>query len=94
MLDNPTFKKVIENTPLVSVDICLICNGKILLGKRKNEPLKGFFFTPGSRIFKNETLNDCLKRVAISELGLVVNDNWGAKLMGAWDHFYENSFFW
>lgn len=41
MLDSQTFKVVIENTPLVSIDLCLICNGQILLGKRNNEPLKG-----------------------------------------------------
>ena len=27
---------------------------KILLGKRKNDPLKGFFFTPGGRVLKND----------------------------------------
>jgi hypothetical protein len=26
MLDAQTFKTVIENTPLVSIDLCLICN--------------------------------------------------------------------
>ena len=41
MLDAQTFKSVIENTPLVSIDLCLICNGQILLGKRSNEQLKG-----------------------------------------------------
>tara|TARA_B110000879_G_C10931572_1_gene416176 strand:+ start:277 stop:753 length:477 start_codon:yes stop_codon:yes gene_type:complete len=93
MIDKLTFKKVIENAPLVSVDLCVICNGKILLGKRKNEPLKGIFFTPGARILKNERFIDCLKRVALSELGLVIDDTWEAELMGVWDHFYENSFF-
>ena len=93
ILDKATFKKVVENVPLVSVDLCIICDGKILLGKRKNDPLKGFYFTPGARILKNETYNDCLKRVAKSELGLIIDDIKQAELMGIWDHFYKNSIF-
>ena len=41
MLDAQTFKTVIENTPLVSIDLCLVCDGQVLLGKRTNDPLKG-----------------------------------------------------
>jgi len=91
MLDALTFRTVIENTPLVSIDICLVHNEKILLGKRNNEPLKGQWFTPGGRILKNESWQDCLRRVAQSELGVNVDDTGGFKLMGVWDHFYENS---
>ena len=51
MLDAHTFKTVIGNAPLVSIDFCLVCEGQILLGKRNNEPLKGEWFTPGGRIY-------------------------------------------
>ncbi|WP_443630002.1 NUDIX domain-containing protein [Candidatus Njordibacter sp. Uisw_056] len=91
MLDARTFKTVLENTPLVSIDLCLICNSQILLGKRSNEPLKGRWFTPGGRIHKNETWQDALLRIAEVELGLsgiAVED---FSLMGIWDHFYSNS---
>ena len=52
VLDIATFKIIIENTPLVSIDLCLICGGQILLGRRNNEPLKGVWFTPGGRVLK------------------------------------------
>lgn len=91
MLDNQTFKTVVEHTPLVSIDICLVCDGWILLGKRNNEPLKGQWFTPGGRILKNETWQACLKRVARSEMGILVDDLREFKLMGVWDHLYNNS---
>tara|TARA_B100001093_G_scaffold319000_1_gene304376 strand:+ start:1549 stop:2019 length:471 start_codon:yes stop_codon:yes gene_type:complete len=93
MLDISTFRVVVENAPLVSIDLCIICNGEILLGHRKNEPLKGAWFTPGGRILKNEAYFDCLKRIARSELGLTGEDTKEAKLMGIWDHFYSNSAF-
>jgi colanic acid biosynthesis protein WcaH len=82
---------VIENTPLVSIDLCLVCDGQVLLGKRTNEPLKGRWFTPGGRIYKNETWQDALIRVAEVELGLSGIVVEGFSLMGMWDHFYNNS---
>jgi len=92
MLETDVFKTIVANAPLVSIDICLIHNNRILLGKRINEPLKGRWFTPGGRIFKNETLQECLRRVADFELGIAIEDLPRLKLMGAWDHLYENSF--
>ena len=55
MLDSQTFKTVVENTLLISLDICLVSGGQILLGRRNNQPLKGVWFTPGGRIHKNES---------------------------------------
>ncbi len=91
MLDAQTFKVVIKNAPLVSIDLCLVCNGQILLGKRRNEPLKGIWFTPGGRIHKNETWQDALLRIAEVELGLSGISVEKFELMGVWDHFYTNS---
>ena len=91
MLDVLTFKAVVENNPLVSIDLCLVCDGQLLLGKRTNEPLKGEWFTPGGRIHKNETWQDALLRIAEAELGLSGIAVEGFALMGVWDHFYNNS---
>ena len=91
MLDPKKFKIIIESTPLVSIDLCIVFDSQILLGKRKNQPLKGVWFTPGGRILKNETWQDCLLRVASSELELEVRDPNQFLLMGVWDHFYKNS---
>ena len=91
MLELSKFKAVVQNTPLVSIDLCLIFNGHMLLGKRKNDPLKGEWFTPGGRIYKNETWQNSLLRITSVELGLrdiLVED---FSLMGVWDHFYKNS---
>ena len=93
MLDISTFRAVVKNAPLVSIDLCIIYDGQILLGHRNNEPLKGAWFTPGGRILKNEAYFDCLRRVARSELGLTDEDAKQARLMGIWDHFYSNSAF-
>lgn len=90
MLDKGTFKTVVESTPLVSIDLCLVFEGKLLMGLRQNEPLRGQWFTPGGRLLKNERWQDGLARIAQTELGLSVNSD-DFELMGVWDHFYENS---
>ncbi|WP_366509057.1 NAD-dependent epimerase/dehydratase family protein [uncultured Paraglaciecola sp.] len=47
MLDSKNFKTIVENTPLVSIDLCIISDSQILLGKRNNQRLRGMWFTPG-----------------------------------------------
>ncbi len=91
LLDVLTFETVVENTPRVSIDLCLVCDDQVLLGKRNNDPLKGEWFTSGGRIRKNETWQDALLRVAEAELRLssIVVEHF--ILMGIWDHFYNIS---
>lgn len=73
MLDKATFKIVVESTPLVSIDLYLVCEVRLLMGLRQNEPLKGQWFAPGGRLFKNERWQDGLARIAKAELGLTAN---------------------
>jgi colanic acid biosynthesis protein WcaH len=84
----------VDALPLVPVD-CVLLNpdGQMLLGQRSNAPARHWWFTPGGRVRKNEPLSRCLQRVALAELGLQTGEIHGAKLMGVWDHFYENSAF-
>jgi colanic acid biosynthesis protein WcaH len=90
VLASETFKTVVESTPLVSIDLCLVFERRLLMGLRQNEPLKGQSFTPGGRLLKNERWQDGLARIAKTELGLTVTSD-DFELMGVWDHFYENS---
>ncbi len=85
-----TFKTIIENVPLVSIDLCLVNRGRILLGNRNNDPLKHQWFTPGGRIFKNEPWQISLARIAKSELDINVKIE-RFRSMGIWDHFYSNN---
>ena len=92
-LTNEIFEIVLENTPLVSVDIILENEkNQFLLGRRRNQPAKGFWFVPGGRIRKGELIIDALKRVALEEVGLEIKDH-NYNFLGAFDHIYENSIF-
>ena len=40
MLDSSDCKPVVQNTPLVSIGLCIVYEGHLLLGLRNNESLK------------------------------------------------------
>ena len=70
MLDDKFFKTVVDSVPLVSIDILIKKDNKILLGKRVNKPAQGYFFSIGGRINKNETIDNAMKRIALNELNI------------------------
>ncbi len=92
MLDKETFLTIIANTPLVSIDLIVRSpQDGILMGKRTNEPAKGFWFVPGGRIFKLETLEQAFSRISETELGNAYRIQ-DAKLLGAFTHLYDENF--
>ncbi len=91
-LDKEVFLQVIDNAPLISIDL-LVKNGSfILLGKRVNEPAKGYWFVPGGRVYKDETLDDAFLRLSKDELGLELTRK-QSKFHGLYEHFYKNCVF-
>jgi colanic acid biosynthesis protein WcaH len=71
MLDNQTFKIVIiSSTPLISIDLLVKKDNKILLGNRINRPAQGYLFSIGGRVYKNETINSAMMRIASNELNI------------------------
>ncbi len=90
-LTGDVFKTVIDNTPLVSVDLIVKHNGKVLLGKRVNKPAQGYWFTLGGRVLKNETIQDAIKRIGKLELGTIIDNN--PKFIGVFEHLYDDSIF-
>ncbi|MER4680670.1 GDP-mannose mannosyl hydrolase [Klebsiella pneumoniae] len=92
-LDDDAFKNVIKNTPLISIDL-IIQNekGEYLVGKRNNRPARGFWFVPGGRIQKNETLNNGFTRLIQNEIGIEMLRN-EATFLGVFEHFYDDNYF-
>lgn len=92
MLDRETFLDIVKKTPLVSVDLVLVnSRDEMLLGLRKNEPARNFWFVPGGRVAKDERIADAFERVALDELGmrLCYKDS---RFMGFYEHMYETNF--
>lgn len=95
MLDKQTFLNVVQNAPLVAVDFLLMRGNEVLLGLRNNRPAQNFWFVPGGRILKNETITQALLRIADKELGLaelVKNGQLAVTFYGTYEHFYDDCF--
>jgi len=91
MLDDATFKTIIDSTPLISIDILLKKDGKVLLGKRINKPAQGYFFSTGGRVYKNETINNAMTRIAKNELNIELKSI--PRFIGVFEHFYDDSIY-
>lgn len=92
-LADDVFRTVVASTPLVSIDLVVENSvGEVLLGLRTNRPAKGYWFVPGGRILKNETLDAAFTRLAHEELGLEAHRA-GARLLGICEHLYPDSVF-
>ena len=94
-LPDETFKSVIQHTPLISIDL-IVRNeqGEVFLGKRVNAPAKGYWFVPGGRVRKNETLDDAFVRLVREELGIKSGvTRADAKFLGVFEHFYDDCVF-
>jgi len=87
-IDESTFATCLDNMPQPCVDLVVEYDGGILLTRRQNEPAKGEWFWPGSRLYKGERLDDAVERVASEELGL---DSVTAQRLGVSEHFWEVS---
>ena len=92
-LDNTTFRQVVSSTPLISIDL-VIENplGQILLGQRVNPPAQSFWFVPGGRIQKNETLDHAYTRLTQAELGCALLRQ-QFDFLGVYEHLYPDSIF-
>ena len=83
---------IIKATPLVSVDL-IITNSvhEVLLGKRVNRPARNYWFVPGGRIRKNETIEQAIARVSKVEVGRDLSCS-VKRLLGVYEHIYWDNF--
>ena len=91
ILNRDEYFQAVSLTQLVSIDILVIYEGKLLVGERINEPAKGSFFVPGGKVYKNEYLKEALERISEHEIGVRLTSN-QVTLNGIYDHLYENNF--
>lgn len=91
-LDSESFCQVVAGTPLVSIDLIVRnVTGQVLLGQRLNRPAQGYWFVPGGRIRKDESMGAAFERLTQEELGQAwsISD---AKFLGPFEHFYADNF--
>ena len=91
-LSQEDFATVVRSTPLISIDLIVENErGEFLLGQRTNRPAQGYWFVPGGRVQKDETLENAFARLTQAELGLRLPMTAG-QFYGVWQHFYDDNF--
>jgi len=91
MLNDTTFKTIVDSAPLISIDILLKNDGKVLLGKRVNKPAQGYYFSTGGRVNKNENINSAMHRIAKDELNIELKTT--PNFIGVFEHFYDDGIY-
>lgn len=82
------WETIVANVPIVSVDLVIRRDDGVLLGRRTNDPVKGYWFVPGGRVLKREPRREAVHRIAEEELGIDVEI---VESLGAFEHRYETS---
>lgn len=75
----------------VSVDLLIYYENRLLLGMRKNNPAKNYYFVPGSKLYKEESITEGIQRTSKNELGITLNLK-NIKKLGLYEHIYDNNF--
>ena len=91
-LGRDDFIQVVRNAPLVSIDL-IVKNSRneILVGLRKNEPAKDYWFVPGGRVLKDEHIRQAFERITKEELGIEIPYE-QAGFFGVFEHLHQNNF--
>lgn len=89
-IDEADWRTIVRSVPIVSVDLVVRHDGGVVLGRRTNEPGKGEWFVPGSRVRKGERLEAAVHRVAADELGVEVDID---RQLGVDEHLWSASEF-
>lgn len=85
-LPEETWETIVQHSPIVSVDLVVLADDGVVLGKRRNEPARGEWFVPGGRVHKGERLEAAVARVGRAELGVAVDI---LERIGVYEHLWE-----
>jgi colanic acid biosynthesis protein WcaH len=92
MLPRDEFMDLVKNAPLIAIDLVVYNpHGEVLIGMRTNQPAQNFWFVPGGRIYKNESIEEAFCRIAITELSVPL-EYASARFLGVYQHIYTENF--
>lgn len=93
MTEKRIYADAVQNLPIPCVDVFLFnpSSKSYLLVLRKDPPAKNFWWPPGGRVYKGETLAECAKRKCREELGLKPTDVTAIKNLGVVETFFPDS---
>ena len=91
ILSPDLYKVILDNVPVLCVDLIILNNKKVFLIKRKNKPCEGVYWVQGGRMYKNEQMEACGKRRTASELSIPVDKIKITKCLGTFSTEFRDS---
>ena len=89
----PVILSVVSGTrlwPLFAIDLVVVNHSnEILVGERLNTPVKGRWFVPDGRVYKNESLEEAFKHISKAELEFQIERD-QICLFGFFNYFYDD----
>lgn len=90
-IDEEMYRSILENVPIVCVDVALVQENRIWLIKRNHEPNKNVYWIQGGRLNKNESARDCAIRKVAEELNIAKEDIEITGFLGTYSSEFHNS---
>lgn len=83
-LPKEEYVRLMASGPIPAVDMVITDrDGKVLLGRRTDHPAQGFWFVPGGRLLRDETVSEAVRRISTRELGVALEPGRG---LGVFHH--------
>lgn len=70
LIPTDLYCSILDNVPLICVDLIIVKDNMAFLTKRKNKPSKDIYWMQGGRMLKNEGIEECGIRKAALELNI------------------------
>lgn len=91
LIPHEDYKTILDNVPIVCVDLVIVQHGQVCLVKRKNDPAAGVYWFQGGRLNKNETFQQCGIRKAALELDIPEHSIRIVKYLGTFSTMFSSS---
>jgi nucleoside-diphosphate-sugar epimerase/ADP-ribose pyrophosphatase YjhB (NUDIX family) len=91
LIPESMYKIILDNVPVLCVDLVIVKDNKAFLIKRKNKPSEGVYWVQGGRMLKNESLEDCGIRKAAAELNIDPQNIRITNFIGVFSTEFSNS---
>lgn len=88
LIPSKLYKQIVKSVIILCVDVVVEYKGKFLLIKRKDEPLKGWWWVLGGRAYRGEKTLDAAKRKVQQEIGLKGSN---FRYIGVYEDYYKKS---
>jgi nucleoside-diphosphate-sugar epimerase/ADP-ribose pyrophosphatase YjhB (NUDIX family) len=91
LIPTEVYNMILDNLPVLCVDLAVVKQNKVFLIKRKNKPCEGSYWVQGGRMLKNEEIEQCGIRKTASELNIPEDKIKITKFLGVFSTEFNNS---